>query len=133
MTRPISEYLELSLPLGIEPFLRRVLGSTIPRVGDCGRYRIAASGRFQGALTAELLSFASNRRLDAALILAEKDLERILYFRGGVLVGASSSVLVERLGRLLHQEFQLPDFHDAGNQSAAGIIQAEVADGFAGG
>ena len=104
MTRPISEYLELSLPLGIEPFLRRVLGSTIPRVGDCGRYRIAASGRFQGALTAELLSFASNRRLDAALILAEKDLERILYFRGGVLVGASSSVLFERLGRLLHQE-----------------------------
>jgi len=104
VNRPISEFLELSLPLGVEPFLRRVLGCTIPRTGSGGRYRIAASGRFQGALTAELLSFASNRRLDAALILAEQDLERVLYVREGVLVGAASTVLFERLGRLLYQE-----------------------------
>lgn len=104
VTRPISEFLELSLPLGVEPYLRRVLASTIPRVGDRGRYRIAACGRFRGSLTAELMALATNRRLDAALILAESDLERVLYFCEGLLVGSSSSVLFERLGRLLAQE-----------------------------
>jgi len=81
---------------------RTSLGTTLPRIGDDNRYRIAACGRFRGAITADLLSFAKNNNLDAALVIVEHETERILYFAQGQLIGAASNVLFERLGRLLY-------------------------------
>ena len=99
----LSNILEQNLPDDTEAYLRQLLGTTMRRIGDGNRYRIASCGRFRGAITPDLLSFAKNSKLDAALVVVEHDAERILYFNKGELVGSASSVLFERLGRLLYQ------------------------------
>ncbi len=95
--------LEDRLPHGLDAVLQDILGPSMPRVAAGGRYGILASGRFRSAITADLLAFACNNRVDAALILTEQDTQRVLYFRDGMLVGAASNVLFERIGRLLYQ------------------------------
>lgn len=98
----LSSILDRFLPDRLEELLEPILGYRMPRCAARGRYSILGCGRFHGALTADLLAFAHNHRLDAALVLVEEDVERVLYFAKGLLVGASSNVLFERLGRLLY-------------------------------
>jgi hypothetical protein len=92
---------ERLLPETLEPFLSRALGTCIPRTGEDGRYRVSSTGRFSGRLAADLLAFARNQRLSAAFVIAEEEVLRVLYLRAGVVVGADSNVLFERLGRIL--------------------------------
>jgi hypothetical protein len=73
----------------------------MPRAGAEGRYRIAGAGRFHGRIGADILSFVQNQGLDAALVLEEQEVLRILYFAGGVVVGSDSNVIFERLSRIL--------------------------------
>lgn len=84
-------------------FLERLLRSTMPRVAEGDRYAIQAAGRFHGSNTLDLLAHAQKKQLTGALIMVERDDERVLYFRDGTLIGAASSVLFESLGRLLYQ------------------------------
>ncbi len=98
----LSDILDRNLPEETEAYLRKLLGGTVPLVGDGNRYQIAACGRFRGAITADLLTFAKNNTLDAALVIVEHETERVLYFEGGLIVGAASNVLFERLGRVLY-------------------------------
>jgi hypothetical protein len=99
----LDDLLEGLLPKGMDTLLEGVLGESMPRVGSGGQYGIVASGRFRGALTADILSFTQNNKLDAALVLTEGDTTRVLYFHAGTLIGATSSVLFERIGRLLYR------------------------------
>ena len=93
--------LDRLLPEALEMPLRRVLGDKMPRLGDGDRYRIRAAGHFSGRLVGDLLAQAENQDLDGALVLMEPDVCRVLFFVRGQVVGASSNVLFERLGRLL--------------------------------
>ena len=99
----LAEFLEDRFPQRLEEHLQGALGPSMPRVGENGRYGIVASGRFRGAITADLLAFAHNNRVDGALLLVDDDTQRVLYFEEGMLVGAQSTLLFERLGRLLYK------------------------------
>ncbi len=99
----LAEFLEDRFPQRLDEHLQGAFGPSMPRVGDNGRYAIVASGRFRGAITADLLAFAHNNRVDGALLLVDEDTERVLFFEEGMLVGAQSNVLFERLGRLLYK------------------------------
>jgi len=101
-TSVLETLVERALPTQVDPLLRRLVGSVVQR-GDEGLYRIATCGRFDSSQTADLLAHAKERRWSGALVLVESDAERVLYFSSGKLVGASSTVLFERLGRLLYQ------------------------------
>ena len=89
------------IPDALDPVLRRVLGDTIPRATGGIRYTVTATGRFSGDLVSDVMNQAHNRRLDGALLVAELDVTRVLFFRRGRVVGADSNVLFDRLGRIL--------------------------------
>ena len=91
------------MPESLEALLARVLGTTIPRMGEDGRYRISSSGRFSGRIAADLLAFVRNQKHDGAFVLLQDDVARVLYTQRGVIAGADSNVLFERLGRVLHR------------------------------
>jgi hypothetical protein len=82
----------------------------LPPDRKTGRYKIAACGRFRGALTPELLNFIRTQKRTGALVVAEPDVTRVLFYREGTVIGALSDVVFERLGRVLlrgevlHQE-----------------------------
>jgi len=99
----LAQILESELPQGLQSILARVLGGTMPPGAAGPAYGVLAAGRFRGAITADLLAFAGNNKLDAALVLVDEDTERVLYFERGRLVGATSNVLFERIGRLLYR------------------------------
>ncbi|MDJ0522541.1 MAG: DUF4388 domain-containing protein [Planctomycetota bacterium] len=101
-TVSIAHLLEFRIPYRLDESLQNALGVSMPRTGMAGRYGIVASGRFRGALTADLMAFTCNNQLDAALVIADEDTERVLYFEHGHLVGAMSTVLFERLARILY-------------------------------
>jgi hypothetical protein len=89
------------LPEAVDRSLGRILGSTMPREG--GRYRIVLAGRFDGQVAADLLAFAHNHAKDSALVLGDTDCVRVLYFHGGLVVGADSDVIFERVARTLRR------------------------------
>jgi hypothetical protein len=91
------------MPESLEAVLARALGTTIPRMGEDGRYRISSSGRFSGRIAADLLAFVRNQKHDGAFVLFQDDVVRLLYTQRGVITGADSNVLFERLGRVLHR------------------------------
>lgn len=103
MTDKIDIFFEQLLPEALERFFVEALGEAIPRTGEGGRYRVLAAGRFSGRIVADLLTYARNQEIDAALVLVEQDVLRILYFEKGLVIGADSNVLFERLGRILGQ------------------------------
>jgi hypothetical protein len=97
----IEPLLERLLPEAAERFLAVALGPRFPRMGGDGRFRLSACGRFSGKICADLLSLARNHKMSAALVLAEEEVVRTLYFVKGAIVGAESNVYFERLGRIL--------------------------------
>lgn len=99
---PLSVLIDRLVPDSLEPVLRTLLGSDFPRRGEGNRFRVIACGSFRGTLTADLLTFARTQKLNAAMVLMqEDDTQRVLHFHRGVVVGADSNVLFERLGRIL--------------------------------
>ncbi len=136
MTDEISIFFERLLPETLERFLVEALGEAIPRRGEDGRYRVLAAGRFSGHLVGDLFTYARNQELDAALVMVEKDVLRILYFANGMVIGSDSNVFFERLGRILgNAEIVRPDEADVlldleeheGVASAAARISPEAA------
>ncbi len=125
MTDEIEIFFERLLPDALDRFLRSALGEAIPRLGEDGRFRVLAAGRFSGRIISDLLTYARNQEIDAALVLVEKDVLRTLYFGHGMVIGADSNVLFERLGRILGQAKVLPD------DDATRLIEVEEADGVA--
>ena len=101
MTDEIEQFFERLLPEALEAFLEKALGEAIPRLGEGGQFRVLAAGRFSGRIVGDLLTYARNQEIDAALVMVEQDVQRILYFSKGLVVGADSNVLFERLGRVL--------------------------------
>ena len=95
---------ERLLPESLSPLLGQALAGLLTPVGDGGLHRVCASGRFTGRQTADLLTFCTNQALDGALVIADADDVRVLMFRQGNVVAATSTVLFERLGRILYRE-----------------------------
>ena len=119
----LSILLDRLLPEALEMPLRRILGDKMPRLGEGDRYRIRAAGHFSGRLVGDLLAQAENQDLDGALVLMEPDVCRVLFFARGQVVGASSNVLFERLGRLLVNADVLDE------EGANRVVEAEERDG----
>ena len=99
----LYDLLEQRLPDEAGEFLARRLGRTMPRNAEGNRYDIISAGRFHGENTLDLLAHLQKKQLSGALVMVERDDERVLYLKNGTLIGAASSVLFESLGRLLYQ------------------------------
>jgi hypothetical protein len=123
MAHAIAVLFERLLPEVLEPLLAEALGEGIRRSGDQGLHRVSASGRFSGAQTADLLAFCRSQELDGALVVADADVRRVLYFRRGDVVGADSDQLFERLGRILHRE------HVLEKEDADAVVEIEETKG----
>ncbi len=104
MANEIAVLFERLLPEVLEPLLHQALADGVRRSGDQGLHRVCASGRFSGPQTADLLAFCRSQELSGALLFAEPDVLRVLYFRQGRVIAADSSLLFERLGRILGRE-----------------------------
>ena len=121
----ISYLLKRAIPDALEPVVRRAVGSTLPRLGDGDRYRIASTGAFSSRVAADLLAFGRNQRLDGALILIDEDVLRAIYYHGGHVIGAESNVLFERLGRVLQRAGEVEE------ATAAELVRLEETRGVA--
>ncbi len=99
----LSDAFDHALPPDVDQVLVRILGDTLPPDGDGGRHRVGACGRFAGHLTGDLLGLVAHPKSSGALVVAEEESERVLYVQEGLVVGAASNVLFERLGRVLYQ------------------------------
>lgn len=97
----LAPLIEKTLPAGVAESLDALLGSTMAK-NERGLYDIVLAGRFAGMDTANLLTYAEQDSRTGALVVVERDCERVLYFADGTLVGAASSELFERVGRLLY-------------------------------
>lgn len=122
----ISYLLKRAIPDALEPVVRRVVGTALPRTGDAGRYRITYTGAFSSRVAADLLAFGRNQRLDGGLVLIDEDVLRAIYFREGRVIGAESNVLFERIGRVLSRADLVDD------ATADELVRIEEADGVAG-
>lgn len=89
------------IPEALEAFLQPLIGRLVPRVDQGERFLIRGMGRFRGAYTPDLLRLAHGQKLDGALVMADEDVTRILYFEQGMIVGSHSDMLFERVGRML--------------------------------
>lgn len=99
----VTYLLGRAIPDALDAVVRQAVGNVLPPKGDTGRYRIPHLGTFSSRVAGDLLAFARNQRLDGALIVVDLDTMRVLYFRGGRVVGADTTVVFERLGRVLHR------------------------------
>lgn len=104
-TPPVTENLSILfdrlLPDALDLFLKPLIGRVVPRIAEEQRYKIRGTGRFRGAYTADLLRLAHAQKIDGALILVDEDVSRVLFFEQGEVIGAHSTMLFERIGRLL--------------------------------
>ncbi len=114
---------ERLLPETLAPLLSQSLAGLLAPVGSGGSHSVCASGRFTGRQTADLLTFCTNQNLDGALVVADLDDVRVLLFRQGNVVGASSTVLFERLGRILYRDDLL------GREDMIRVVETEERDG----
>ena len=121
----VAVLFERLLPESLAPLLHQALGGHLDPVGDAGLHRVCASGRFTGRQTADLLAFCTNQALDGALVVADADDVRVLFFRQGQVVAASSTVLFERLGRILYREELL------GREDMERVVETEAEHGVA--
>jgi hypothetical protein len=101
MPSPAHLIFDRMLPEALEALLAGVLGGRVPRLGPDGTFRVSSCGRFSGRIAADLLAYAKNQSIDGAFVLVQDDALRALYLEKGVVVGAESNVLFERLGRVL--------------------------------
>ncbi len=92
------------VPESLHPYLQSAVGQHVRVFGDSSLFRVCASGYFAGTQTADILNFARAQDLTGALIVADQDEDRVLYFQHGRVAGAQSTVLFERLGRVLLRE-----------------------------
>ncbi len=99
----LANLLEQRIPEEAGEFLQRILGSAIPRTGDEPRHEIVACGRFHGAEFPNMLAYVQNRQASGALVVIDGDAERAVFLSRGRVIGAISTVLFERLGRLLYR------------------------------
>ena len=99
----LGDLLEHKIPAEASEFLHRILGSTIPRTGDDPHYDVVACGRFNGAELVHMLGYLEERQASGAFIVIDGDAERAVFLSRGMVVGATSTVLFERLGRLLYK------------------------------
>jgi hypothetical protein len=99
----LSELLEQKIPGEAREFLQRILGDAIPLTGDEPRYDIVACGRFNGAELPHMLAYLQDRQASGAFVVIDGDAERAIFLARGMVVGAISTVLFERLGRLLYK------------------------------
>ena len=99
----LSDLLEQKIPGEAKDFLQRILGDSLPLTGDEQRHDVVACGRFNGAELPHMLAYLQGRRASGAFIVIDGDAERAVFLSGGMVVGAISTVLFERLGRLLYK------------------------------
>ena len=90
------------LPDTLEPFLRPLLAEFMPPE-DGERFRLGSVGRFRGRSVPDLMTAIHLQKWKGAVVLAEDDVARVFYVRDGDIIGVSSNVLFERLGRVLHK------------------------------
>jgi hypothetical protein len=101
MSSSVQLLFDRLLPSSIEPVLAGALGRRVPRLGPDDAFRISSCGRFSGRIAADLLAYAKNQEYDGAFVLIQEEVTRVLYVAKGVVIGAESNVLFERLGRVL--------------------------------
>lgn len=94
--------IEARLQTEIAEPMRRLLGDTLKPTEAGETYAVAACGRFSGSRMVDLLAHAQYRKLSGALVVTDGDAERVIFLANGAVTGAASSVLFERLGRLLY-------------------------------
>lgn len=99
----LGNLLEHKIPEEAGAFLERVVGTSIPRGEDGQRYGVHACGRFHGAELPHLLRLLQDGQPSGALVVVDGDAERAIFLARGMVIGATSSVLFERLGRLLYK------------------------------
>ena len=99
----LGNLIEKKLPEEAGEFLERILGSCLPRTGEDPHYEVSACGRFNGTELPHLRVYIQERQASGALIVIDGDAERAVFLSRGMIVGASSTVLFERLGRLLYK------------------------------
>ena len=83
--------------------LTRILGESFQRRGPGGPASDPRRRHVPGLPHGALLALAGHPRTEAALVVVDEDAERALFFRQGEVVGATSNVLFERLGRVLYK------------------------------
>ena len=103
MAQSLSDLYARLVPDEMDALLARILGGSFPLRDQGGAHRFLAVGRFRGHLTESLLAFAGHPKSATALVVVDEDAERALFFSGGQIVGATSNVLFERLGRVLYK------------------------------
>lgn len=103
MSELLSEVYDDVLTPKVNDVLVRILGKTVTPAGKGGWHRVAAWGTFDGHQTEAMLRLAGHPKGCGALVIADDDAERALYLDHGLIVGSSSSVLFELLGRVLYQ------------------------------
>ena len=101
-TPTLQDLIEQRIPDEGGAHLSRLLGSALPRAGEPPRYDVLACGRFHGSQFPDLMGYVGAKSSSGALVLVDGDAERVLYLANGVVIGATSTVLFERLGRLLY-------------------------------
>jgi hypothetical protein len=101
MPTPTQLLFERLVPEALEATLGRVLGGRVRRLGPGDTFRISSCGRFSGRIAADLLAYSKNQSVDGAFVLVQEEALRALYLAKGVVIGAESNVLFERLGRVL--------------------------------
>ncbi len=99
----LSDVIKDVLAPEVNDVLVRILGKTVMPAGSGGWHKIAAWGSFDGHQAEALLQLAGHPKSCGALVIADDDAERVLYLDHGRVVGSTSSVLFELLGRVLYQ------------------------------
>ena len=123
MSDDVNFLMRRAIPDALDPIIRRAARGVLPRTGEGDRYKIAHTGAFSNRVAADLLAFGRNQRLTGGLLVIDEDALRALYYRNGRVIGADSSVLFERLGRVL-----LRTGH-ADEAAATALIEREEASG----
>lgn len=123
MAASLSELFDRLVPDEMDALLTRMLGSSFTLAASGGSKRFLGVGTFHGYLTERLLDLAGHPKAQAALVVVDDDSERALFLSGGAVVGATSSVLFERLGRILYKESVLT------HEDADTLVRLEENDG----
>ena len=109
------------IPSGGREQLNNLLGTSLAPASGSSGLAVTALGRFHGTRTSDMLRYAEEVALTGALVFVEREDERVLYLQEGTLVGSSSTVLFEQLGRLLYQA------EVVSHEASATLVDAEEA------
>jgi hypothetical protein len=103
LAESLSDLFARLAPGELDAPLARILGESFELRGAGANRGVQAVGAFRGHLTESLFAFAGHPKSRAALVVVDEDAERALFFSAGRIVGATSNVLFERLGRVLYK------------------------------